>query len=60
VSTTTVRNMQTMLPVGADKIWAEDSSGSGPVLVLLHEGVGDARMWDPVWSRLVSAHRVIR
>jgi 3-oxoadipate enol-lactonase len=52
--------MQTMLPVGADKIWAEDSGGSGPVLVLLHEGVGDSRMWDPVWSRLTSAHRVIR
>lgn len=49
-----------MLPVGADKIWAEDSGGSGPVLVLLHEGVGDARMWDPVWSLLASACRVIR
>ncbi len=52
--------MQTMLPVGADKIWAEDSGGSGPVLVLLHEGVGDSRMWDPVWSDLASACRVIR
>jgi 3-oxoadipate enol-lactonase len=52
--------MQTMLPVGADKIWAEDSGGSGPVLVLLHEGIGDSRMWDPVWSDLTQAHRVIR
>jgi 3-oxoadipate enol-lactonase len=52
--------MQTMLAVGADKIWAEDSGGSGPVLVLLHEGVGDSRMWDPVWSDLTQAHRVIR
>jgi 3-oxoadipate enol-lactonase len=52
--------MQTMLPVGADKIWAEDSGGSGPALVLLHEGVGDSRMWDPVWSDLTQAHRVIR
>lgn len=49
-----------MLPVGADKIWAEDSGGSGPALVLLHEGVGDSRMWDPVWSDLTAAHRVIR
>jgi 3-oxoadipate enol-lactonase len=56
----TVGIMQTMLPVGADKIWAEDSGGSGPVLVLLHEGVGDARMWDPVWHELTSACRVIR
>src|SRR5271154_4368503 len=52
--------MQTMLPVGADKIWAEDSGGPGTVLVLLHEGVGDSRMWDPVWSVLTSANRVIR
>ena len=44
--------MQTMLPVGADKIWAEDSGGPGAILVLLHEGVGDSRMWDPVWSDL--------
>jgi 3-oxoadipate enol-lactonase len=57
---TTVKTMHTMLPVGADKIWAEDSGGPGSVLVLLHEGVGDSRMWDPVWSRLTSAHRVIR
>jgi pimeloyl-ACP methyl ester carboxylesterase len=58
--TTTVETMQTMLPVGADKIWAEDSGGSGPVLVLLHEGVGDSRMWDPIWADLTAAGRVIR
>jgi 3-oxoadipate enol-lactonase len=57
---TTVGTMQTMLPVGADKIWAEDSAGPGPVLVLLHEGVGDSRMWDPVWPDLTRACRVIR
>lgn len=57
---TTVGTMQTMLPVGADRIWAEDSGGSGPVLVLLHEGVGDSRMWDSMWSDLASACRVIR
>lgn len=49
-----------MLPLGTDKIWAEDSGGAGPVLVLLHEGVGDARMWDPVWADLTAACRVIR
>jgi 3-oxoadipate enol-lactonase len=56
----TVGTMQIMMPVGADKIWVEDSGGSGAVLVLLHEGVGDARMWDPVWSDLTSAYRLIR
>jgi 3-oxoadipate enol-lactonase len=52
--------MQTMLAAGADKIWAEDSGGSGPVLVLLHEGVGDARMWDPIWAELTASFRAIR
>ncbi|HEY2507867.1 MAG TPA: alpha/beta hydrolase [Streptosporangiaceae bacterium] len=52
--------MQTMLTVGADKIWAEDSGGSGPTLVLLHEGIGDSRMWDPVWPQLTAAFRTIR
>jgi 3-oxoadipate enol-lactonase len=52
--------MQTMVPVGADKIWAEDSGGSGPVLLLLHEGVGDSRMWDPLWPDLTEKFRAIR
>jgi len=52
--------MQTMLAVGADKIWAQDSGGSGPVLLLLHEGVGDSRMWDPVWAELTASFRAIR
>lgn len=52
--------MQTMVPVGADKLWAEDSGGSGPVLMLLHEGVGDARMWDPLWPDLTDRFRAIR
>jgi 3-oxoadipate enol-lactonase len=52
--------MQTIVPAGADKIWAEDSGGPGPVLILLHEGVGDSRMWDPVWARLTENFRAIR
>jgi 3-oxoadipate enol-lactonase len=56
----TVGGMQTMVTVGTDKIWAEDSGGVRPVLVLLHEGVGDSRMWDPVWPELTAACRVIR
>jgi len=52
--------MQTMVTAGTDKIWAEDSGGSGPPLLLLHEGVGDARMWDPVWPELTAAFRAIR
>jgi 3-oxoadipate enol-lactonase len=56
----TVGAMQTMVPVGADSIWAEDSRGAGPALVLLHSGVADARLWDPVWPELTAAFRVIR
>lgn len=52
--------MQTMLTVGTDKIWVEDSGGSGAPLFLLHEGVGDARMWDPLWDQLAASFRAIR
>jgi 3-oxoadipate enol-lactonase len=52
--------MQTMLTAGADKIWVEDTGGSRPPLFLLHEGVGDARMWDPVWEPLTASFRTIR
>ena len=56
--------MQTMVAVGADKVWAEDSgwpeSGdSEPVLLLLHEGVGDSRMWDPIWPELTAAYTLL-
>jgi 3-oxoadipate enol-lactonase len=54
------RTMQTMLAAGTDKIWVEDSEGSQPPLLLLHEGVGDARMWDPVWEQLTASFRAIR
>jgi 3-oxoadipate enol-lactonase len=57
---TTVGGMQTMVPAGSDKIWVEDSGGDGPVLLLLHEGVADARMWDPVWPALTASCRAIR
>jgi len=56
----TVADMETTVTVGADKIWAEDSEGSGPVVVLLHQGVGDSRQWDRVWPALTSSCRVIR
>ena len=49
-----------MVPAGADKIWAEDSGGDGPPLLLMHEGVGDARMWDPIWPVLTGRFRAIR
>lgn len=41
-------------------MWAEDSGGDGPALVLLHEHVADSRMWDPIWPQLTAAYRAIR
>ena len=34
--------------------------GSGPVVVLLHAGVADLRMWDAQVDALVADHRVVR
>jgi 3-oxoadipate enol-lactonase len=52
--------METTVPVGADRLWAEDSGGPGPVVVLLHSGIGDSRQWDQVWPALTASCRVIR
>jgi 3-oxoadipate enol-lactonase len=52
--------MQTMVQIGADNVWAEDSGGDGPALVLLHEHVADSRMWDPIWPQLTASYRAVR
>lgn len=41
------------------EVWADDS-GEGPPLVLLHPGVGDSSIWEPVLPALLERHRVIR
>lgn len=50
----------TMITVDGGTVWAEDSGGDGPPLVLLHPGVGDSRIWDPVLAALTAKYRVIR
>lgn len=40
-------------------VWFEES-GSGAPVVLLHAGVADARMWDPLMAALTARFRVVR
>lgn len=35
-------------------------SGAGDPVVLVHAGVADRRMWDPIWPQLTGRHRVLR
>jgi 3-oxoadipate enol-lactonase len=51
---------ETMIKVGADEVWSDDSGGDGPPLVLLHPGVGDSRIWDGLMPPLTASYRVIR
>lgn len=50
--------VESMVRIGADEVWADDG-GDGPPLLLLHLGIGDSRVWDPVLP-LLAGHRVIR
>jgi pimeloyl-ACP methyl ester carboxylesterase len=50
----------TMVAVDGGDVWADDSGGDGPPLVMLHPGVGDSRIWEPVLAPLVARYRVIR
>src|ERR1700678_74513 len=50
----------TMIEVDGGTVWADDPGGDAPTLVLLHPGVGDSRIWDPVLPALAAKYRVIR
>lgn len=39
---------------------AYDEAGSGHPLLLVHAGIADRHMWDPVWEPLAERFRVIR
>lgn len=51
---------EAMIPVDGGQVWADDSGGDGPPLILLHPGVGDSRVWEPVLPELTRTYRVIR
>jgi len=50
----------TLIEVDGGTVWADDTGGDGAPLVLLHPGVGDSRIWDPVLPALARTYRVIR
>jgi 3-oxoadipate enol-lactonase len=39
---------------------AYDEAGSGQSLLLVHAGIVNRRMWDPVWDSLAGSYRIIR
>jgi 3-oxoadipate enol-lactonase len=51
---------EAMIIVDGGEVWADDSGGDLPPLVLLHPGVGDSRIWEPLLPTLIRSHRVIR
>ncbi|MDF2267273.1 alpha/beta hydrolase [Streptomyces coacervatus] len=52
--------METTVQVDGGEVWADDTGGDGMPVVLLHPGVGDSRVWDPVLPGLGGLPRVIR
>jgi 3-oxoadipate enol-lactonase len=50
----------TLIPVPDGEVWAEDTGGDLPPLVLLHPGIGDSAVWEPIMPALRAEHRVIR
>ena len=53
-------DMETMVKVDGGTVWADDTGGPGAPVVLLHPGVGDSRIWEPIMPRLTTHYRVIR
>ncbi|SMH49738.1 Pimeloyl-ACP methyl ester carboxylesterase [Rathayibacter oskolensis] len=45
---------------GASLHWEADGHASAPALLLVHAGIADLRMWDPVVPALAEDHLVIR
>ena len=50
---------ETIVAADGGEVWANDSGSGGPPLILLHPGVGDSRIWEPVLPGLTRSHRVI-
>jgi len=52
--------MELVVPLPGGEIWAEDTGGDGPALVLVHPGWGNADIWSQLIALLPSHYRVLR
>jgi len=52
--------MESIVRVKGGEVWADDTGGEGVPIVLLHPGIADSRVWEPVAPALAERHRVIR
>lgn len=52
--------MELTVPVDGGHLWADDSGGGRPALMLLHPGWGDSSIWLPMLDELAERYRVIR
>lgn len=52
--------MELTIPVDGGTLWADDTGGNLPPLVLLHPGVGNSTIWEPMLPALTARYRVIR
>jgi 3-oxoadipate enol-lactonase len=55
----TAKQASGYLDVGGSRTYYE-TRGSGPAIVLLHDGLLHAVTWDEVWEPLAARHQVIR
>lgn len=50
-----------LLRIQVDGVGIEvEEAGQGPVVLFLHAGIADRRMWDPQFTWLAASHRVVR
>ncbi|MFF9838630.1 alpha/beta fold hydrolase [Streptomyces sp. NPDC013740] len=52
--------MESTVKADGGELRAEDTGGEGLPMVLVHQGVGDSTIWDPVLPALAGRHRVTR
>lgn len=52
--------MELTVPVPGGEVWAEDTGGAGPPVVLVHADWTDSRVWTPLTGLLSRRYRTIR